>query len=130
MAYAQATSDKASFAAQVRECAVRGVDGVSDLLDLVIATAARLSASDVHLEPTGGAMLVRLRLDGVMHDFGELPGRLAPNLAARAKVLAGLLTYRTDVPQEGGEVMTGVDVSPLVCCDLCSACLIVEPCCE
>jgi type II secretory ATPase GspE/PulE/Tfp pilus assembly ATPase PilB-like protein len=44
---------------------------------------------------------VRYRLDGVLQPVASLSRELAPNLVARLKVLAELLTYRLDVPQEG-----------------------------
>lgn len=94
--------DKAMFADRVKELAAGGAEAVSALVDLTITAATALWASDIHLEPTHERMAVRFRLDGVMHDFGALPRDLAANIVARCKVLAGLLTYRTDIPQEGG----------------------------
>ncbi|MEW4451098.1 ATPase, T2SS/T4P/T4SS family, partial [Bremerella sp. JC817] len=44
---------------------------------------------------------IRHRIDGVLQPMALLPVRVAPNVVARLKVLAQLLTYRTDVPQEG-----------------------------
>src|SRR5439155_869617 len=74
---------------------------VSRLVDLILADAAARSASDVHFEPTHGALEVRYRLDGVLHSVAVLDRELASNIAARLKVLAELLTYRLDIPQEG-----------------------------
>jgi type II secretory ATPase GspE/PulE/Tfp pilus assembly ATPase PilB-like protein len=73
----------------------------SRLVDLILADAVRRSASDVHLEPTHRAVEVRYRLDGVLHPVAWLNRELAANLVARLKVMAELLTYRLDVPQEG-----------------------------
>jgi type II secretory ATPase GspE/PulE/Tfp pilus assembly ATPase PilB-like protein len=70
-------------------------------VDLLLGEAVRRSASDVHFEPTYRAVEVRFRLDGVLHTVASLPRDLAPNVIARLKVLADLLTYRLDVPQEG-----------------------------
>jgi general secretion pathway protein E len=79
----------------------REPDRVSRLVDLVLNDAVRRSASDVHLEPSYHAFEIRYRLDGVLHRVATLPRELAPNVIARLKVLAELLTYRLDVPQEG-----------------------------
>jgi general secretion pathway protein E/type IV pilus assembly protein PilB len=79
-----------------------GPDGVPALVDALIAEARRRRASDLHLEPGKNCVLARLRVDGVLEQLAELPLALAPNLAARCKILAGLLTYRLDIPQEGG----------------------------
>jgi type II secretory ATPase GspE/PulE/Tfp pilus assembly ATPase PilB-like protein len=78
-----------------------GPERVTRLVDQVLRDAVRRAASDVHLEPTPSAVEVRYRLDGVLHSVATLDRDLAPNLVARLKVLAELLTYRIDVPQEG-----------------------------
>src|ERR1051325_3739333 len=71
------------------------------LVDLILAEAVRRSASDVHFEPTHHTLEVRFRLDGVLHRVASLNRDLAANVVARLKVLAELLTYRQDIPQEG-----------------------------
>jgi type II secretory ATPase GspE/PulE/Tfp pilus assembly ATPase PilB-like protein len=73
------------------------VEIVDDLLDRAVAAGA----SDVHFEPTGSALQVKFRLDGVLNSFEQLPTAVADNVIARLKVLSGLLTYRNDIPQEG-----------------------------
>jgi len=78
-----------------------GPDRVARLVDLILAEAVRRSASDVHFEPTHRAVEVRYRLDGVLQMIASLSRELAPNIVARLKVLADLLTYRLDIPQEG-----------------------------
>jgi general secretion pathway protein E len=87
---------------------------VGRLVDLILAEAVRSTASDVHFEPTNHALDVRFRLDGVLHRVAALPRDLAPNVIARLKVLAELLTYRQDIPQEGrltnGQATYGADM--------------------
>lgn len=78
-----------------------GPDRIGRLVDLLLAEAVRRAASDVHVEPTHSAVEVRYRLDGVLHRVAALRRDLAANLVARLKVLAELLTYRLDIPQEG-----------------------------
>jgi general secretion pathway protein E len=78
----------------------------TQFVDLVLAAARDAGASDVHLQPaagrTGGPSYeVRWRIDGVLQLVGEFPRGSAADIVSRLKVLAGLLTYRTDVPQEG-----------------------------
>jgi len=80
----------------------QGPDGVPALVDALVAEARRKGASDLHVEPGRDTMEVRLRVDGALETLASLPGHLAANVAARCKVLAGLLTYRIDIPQEGG----------------------------
>jgi type II secretory ATPase GspE/PulE/Tfp pilus assembly ATPase PilB-like protein len=78
-----------------------GSERTSRLVDLILSDAVRRQASDVHFEPTHRAVEISYRLDGVLQRVAVLGRELAPNLVARLKVLADLLTYRLDVPQEG-----------------------------
>jgi type II secretory ATPase GspE/PulE/Tfp pilus assembly ATPase PilB-like protein len=78
------------------------VEGVVDLVDDIIGRAIAARASDVHFDPGDTATRVRFRVDGLLSDVEELPVAVTPNVVARLKVLGGLLTYRSDVPQEGG----------------------------
>src|SRR5271157_3566364 len=73
----------------------------TDVVEHVLAQARAAEASDVHLHPGADGLEVRWRIDGVLQPVAVLPSRLAANVVARLKVLAELLTYRTDVPQEG-----------------------------
>ncbi len=73
------------------------VELVASLLD----EARTASASDVHLQPTPSGLAIHFRVDGVLAKVGVLPPSIASNVVGRLKVLADLLTYRTDVPQEG-----------------------------
>jgi general secretion pathway protein E len=82
---------------------------VSELL----AAACQQGASDVHLHPNAAGLEIRWRIDGVLQSVGTFPSGEAADVVSRLKVLAGLLTYRTDVPQEGrlGET-SGVGFQP------------------
>jgi type II secretory ATPase GspE/PulE/Tfp pilus assembly ATPase PilB-like protein len=73
----------------------------TEFVDWVLAEARSAGASDVHLQPTTEGLELRWRIDGVLQPLGTLPAEVAANVVARLKVLAELLTYRTDVPQEG-----------------------------
>lgn len=74
---------------------------VPELVRRLLADAVHQGASDVHFVPTVDNMLVDCRIDGVLERAAELPRAVAPNVVARLKVLAELLTYQTDRPQEG-----------------------------
>ncbi len=74
---------------------------VSALVDAILTSARDAGASDVHLVPQEFGLAMLLRLDGVLQPVAELPKETSTNVIARLKVLSELLTYRTDVPQEG-----------------------------
>jgi type II secretory ATPase GspE/PulE/Tfp pilus assembly ATPase PilB-like protein len=72
-----------------------------ELVDHLLQKARQAGASDVHLQPTAEGLELRWRIDGVLLPAGLLPQTVAANVVARLKVMAELLTYRNDVPQEG-----------------------------
>lgn len=74
---------------------------VGEVIEAVLQVACEAGASDVHFTPAENDLIVSWRIDGVLQPVATIPRRFAPNVAARLKVLADLLTYRTDVPQEG-----------------------------
>jgi type II secretory ATPase GspE/PulE/Tfp pilus assembly ATPase PilB-like protein len=57
--------------------------------------------SDVHLNPTVDGLEVLYRRDGVLQPQGMIDRARAERMIGKVKVLAGLLTYRRDVPQDG-----------------------------
>ncbi|MCE9525022.1 MAG: Flp pilus assembly complex ATPase component TadA, partial [Planctomycetales bacterium] len=73
----------------------------SQFVSELLAAACQQGASDIHLHPTASGLEVRWRIDGVLHPVGTFPSGEAADVVSRLKVLAGLLTYWTDVPQEG-----------------------------
>ena len=84
-------------------------------VDELLAAGRRRGASDLHLQPTPEGLELRWRVDGVLAPLGTYPPGVAANVIARLKVLAELLTYRNDVPQEGRIRAEGADVEMRVC---------------
>jgi type IV pilus assembly protein PilB len=81
-------------------------DGVSDaplvrLVNSIILQAAEDGASDVHFDPQDDALVVRLRVDGVLHEVQRIPKRLSPGVTTRLKVLAKLDIAERRKPQDG-----------------------------
>ena len=71
------------------------------LVDRTLDDAVRRRASDVHLEPTGDGLEVRLRIDGLLETVETVDAAVGRSMVTRLMVMAHLLTYRLDVPQEG-----------------------------
>jgi type II secretory ATPase GspE/PulE/Tfp pilus assembly ATPase PilB-like protein len=78
-----------------------GDDFVVALTERILTEAAQASVSDVHFQPERKGMEVRFRTDGVLHRVGIVPKDRIPQIVARLKVLADLLTYKTNTSQEG-----------------------------
>lgn len=71
------------------------------LINGLIAEAARLGASDIHMEPYDNELVIRMRIDGVMSESARLPARLAPVLVSRVKVMSRLDIAERRLPQDG-----------------------------
>jgi general secretion pathway protein E len=72
------------------------------LLDATLFDALKAQASDLHLESTATGMAIRHRLDGVMHDVGQVNAReTAEQLISRLKVMAELDIGERRLPQDG-----------------------------
>lgn len=70
-------------------------------LDRLLRTALSNSSSDIHLEPTTKGYEIRQRIDGLLAVTDHVPADIGKGMVTRLMVLAQLLTYRHDIPQEG-----------------------------
>lgn len=71
------------------------------IVDTLIKHAILQSASDIHIEPTEKDVVVRYRIDGILHDTMTLPKQLASGIVARIKVLSNLKLDEHRLPQDG-----------------------------
>jgi type IV pilus assembly protein PilB len=86
-------------------------DGISDaplvrLVNSMIFQAAEDGASDIHVEPQENELIVRYRIDGVLHVAHRVPKRLAAGVTTRLKVLAKLDIAERRKPQDGRITLT------------------------
>nr|WP_232437209.1 ATPase, T2SS/T4P/T4SS family [Burkholderia ubonensis] len=70
------------------------------LTDTLHAACAR-EASDVHVEPFETGWLIRLRIDGVLHEHARPPLHLRDAFVTRVKVLARMDIAERRIPQDG-----------------------------
>lgn len=73
----------------------------TEFVDQLLAFAHRVRTSDVHLQPTADGFSVSFRNNGVLQQLGEFQVGASSSIVARLKVIADLLTYQNDLPQEG-----------------------------
>ncbi len=73
----------------------------TEVLNVIIAGAIKLEASDVHTEPQKEDVRIRYRLDGVLHDIVHIPYNFYPYVLSRVKMLSGLKLNIRDRAQDG-----------------------------
>jgi type IV pilus assembly protein PilB len=71
------------------------------IVDTLISHAILQGASDVHIEPGETSLVVRYRIDGILHDAMVLPKDTASGIVARIKVLSNLKLDEKRLPQDG-----------------------------
>jgi type IV pilus assembly protein PilB len=71
------------------------------IVDTLLKHAILQNASDIHIEPQEGQLLVRYRIDGLLHDAMILPKNMGASIAARIKVLSSLKLDEKRLPQDG-----------------------------
>lgn len=71
------------------------------IVDTLLKHAIIQNASDIHIEPLENDILVRYRIDGLLHDAMVLPKHIGNSLTARIKVLSNLKLDEKRLPQDG-----------------------------
>lgn len=71
------------------------------IVDTLLKHAILQNASDIHIEPMEEELLVRYRIDGLLHDAMVLPKNAEPSITARIKVLSTLKLDEKRLPQDG-----------------------------
>ena len=71
------------------------------IVDTLLKHAIIQNASDIHIEPLEDQVLVRYRIDGILHDAMILPKHIGNSLVARIKVLSSLKLDEKRLPQDG-----------------------------
>lgn len=71
------------------------------IVDALLKHAIIQNASDIHIEPMENQLLVRYRIDGILHDAMTLPKNAAASVTARVKVLSNLKLDEKRLPQDG-----------------------------
>lgn len=74
---------------------------VIKLVNLIIMEAIKKRASDIHIEPFEKEMVVRYRIDGVLHDTSPPPKGLYPAIVSRIKLMAEMNIAERRLPQDG-----------------------------
>lgn len=73
----------------------------TDLLEVILAGAISLEASDIHIEPEEEKVKQRVRIDGILHDVVFFDFKAYRSLLSRIKLLSGIKLNIADKAQDG-----------------------------
>jgi len=79
---------------------------VVKIVNVILEQAVLDRASDVHIEPMGDTVRVRVRTDGALHQITTLPGPMGPSLLSRIKVMSDMNIVERRRPQDGQMAVT------------------------
>ena len=71
------------------------------LVNQLLSNAAKAGASDIHIEPKEDSFLVRLRIDGLLHETLKIPRQFQDSTISRLKIISGMDIAERRRPQDG-----------------------------
>lgn len=74
---------------------------IVEIVNDILVDAAKRGASDIHFDPQEKAMKVRIRIDGALIDYAEVPNAVKKNLTTRIKIISGMNITESRLPQDG-----------------------------
>ena len=92
---------------------------VVEVVNEILVDASKRGASDIHFDAWEEMMKIRIRIDGQLIDYAEVPNTVKKNLVTRIKIISGMNITESRLPQDGAIKATLQDI-PL---DLRVSCL-------
>ena len=74
---------------------------VVEIVNDIMVDASKRGASDIHFDPLEKFMKIRIRIDGVLIDYAEVPNTIKKNLITRIKIISNMNITETRLPQDG-----------------------------
>jgi len=74
---------------------------IVEAVNEIMVDAARRGASDIHFDPLGDNMKIRIRVDGLLKDYADVPSTIKKNLITRIKIISGMNITESRLPQDG-----------------------------
>ncbi len=74
---------------------------VVDAVNKILVDSARAGASDIHFDHSDNYLKVRIRIDGILNDYVDIPNNIKNNVITRIKILSGMNITETRLPQDG-----------------------------
>ena len=74
---------------------------VVEIVNEILVDASKRGASDIHFDPHDDCLKVRIRIDGELMDYTEIPNEIEKNLVTRIKIISGMNITESRLPQDG-----------------------------
>ena len=84
---------------------------VVEVVNEIMVDAAKRGASDIHFDPLDNEMHIRIRIDGILHNYAVVPNSIKKNLITRIKIISGMNITESRLPQDGAIKATLQDVN-------------------
>ena len=84
---------------------------VVEVVNDILVEASKMGASDVHFDPLEEYMKARVRIDGQLRDYAQIPNSIKKNLITRIKIISGMNITESRLPQDGAIKATIKDVN-------------------
>lgn len=84
---------------------------IVDVVNEILYDSAKRGASDIHFDPRDTYMQIRIRIDGLLQDYAEVPEDVEKNLTTRVKIIAGMNITESRLPQDGAIKMKLRDIN-------------------
>ena len=83
---------------------------VVEIVNDILVDASKRGASDIHFDPQENFLKIRIRIDGELMDYAEVPNTIKKNLVTRIKIISGMNITESRLPQDGAIKTTLQDV--------------------
>lgn len=84
---------------------------VVEIVNEILVSASKKGASDIHFDPHQDNLMVRIRIDGDLTNYVEVPTAVQKNLITRIKIISGMNITESRLPQDGAIKATIQDVN-------------------
>ena len=86
---------------------------VVDVVNKIILDSARAGVSDIHFDHSDSCLKVRVRIDGILNDYMDIPNNVKNNVITRIKIISGMNITETRLPQDGAikTTLEGMDLA-------------------
>ena len=91
---------------------------IVEVVNEILVDASNKGASDIHFDPHEDYMKIRIRIDGSLSDYAEVPNSVKKNLITRIKIIAGMNITESRLPQDGAikATLQGINLDLRVSC--------------